>query len=223
MMPVPKIVRSRRKSIAVEINENAEVIVRAPNGVSQKFIQNFLLEKQAWIEKHLHHARSLQKAKPKREFKEGEIFFYLGEAYKLVITDSPKYRLFLADQRFVLSPFYANQARQEFEKWYKVQALKILQERVDFYANQYQFDYQSIRLNQARRQWGSCTPDNRLSFTWRLIMAPLFVIDSVVVHELVHTKVKNHSAKFWQEVYRIYPAYEKASRWMDENAHKLSL
>jgi predicted metal-dependent hydrolase len=223
MILSPKIVRSRRKSIAVEIDENAELIVRAPNWVSQKFINTFLKEKEAWIQKHLMSALVRQKAKPTREYKEGETFFYLGEPYTLSIIDSPQYRLFLADQRFVLSPFYANQARQEFEKWYKKQALKVLQERVDFYATQHQFSYASIRLNQARRQWGSCAPDNRLSFTWRLIMAPLFVIDSVVVHELVHTKVKNHSAKFWQEVYRIFPAYEKASRWMNENAHFLAL
>lgn len=223
MTLTPKIVRSHRRSIAVEIGENAEVVVRAPAWVSQKFIETFLKEKESWIEKHLHGARLRQEKKPKHEFKEGESFFYLCDPYTLSIVDSPKYRLFLADRRFVLSPFYENQTRQEFEKWYKKQALKVFQERVDFYATQHQFSYASIRLNQARRQWGSCAPDNRLSFTWRLIMAPLFVIDSVVVHELVHTKVKNHSAKFWQEVYRIFPAYEKASRWMNENAHLLTL
>ena len=80
-----------------------------------------------------------------------------------------------------------------------------------------------VRINSAKTRWGSCGPGGVLNFTWRLVMAPLDVIDYVVVHELSHLRVKDHSSKFWKVVESISPEYKKHRKWLRENGEKLSL
>ena len=77
-----------------------------------------------------------------------------------------------------------------------------------------------IRITGARTRWGSCAGE-RLNFTYRLAMAPLEVIDYVIVHELVHIEVKNHSKTFWKRVEKIMPGYKRRRRWLKENGYSL--
>ncbi|MCS7122892.1 MAG: M48 family metallopeptidase, partial [Candidatus Micrarchaeota archaeon] len=87
----------------------------------------------------------------------------------------------------------------------------------------YNFRYNRVRITNARRRWGSCSSSNNLNFSWRLIMAPLEVIDYVVVHELVHTRIKNHSKAFWRMVEAVMPDYDRQRRWLRENGHMLKI
>ncbi|MBK7452806.1 MAG: M48 family metallopeptidase [Anaerolineales bacterium] len=80
-----------------------------------------------------------------------------------------------------------------------------------------------MKISSARTRWGSCSPDGTLNFTWRLVMAPLEVIDYVVIHELAHLRVKNHSSKFWDVVKAIDPQYKEKRKWLRENGGKLNL
>jgi predicted metal-dependent hydrolase len=72
-----------------------------------------------------------------------------------------------------------------------------------------------------KTRWGSCSSNGALNFTWRLVMAPLDVIDYVVAHELARLRVKNHSSKFWNVAESIYPEYKKQRKWLRENGDKL--
>ena len=110
-----------------------------------------------------------------------------------------------------------------FKNWYRQQAAKILAERSQWYASRHGFAYQKIRISSALTRWGSCSSKGTLSFTWRLVMAPIPVIDYVVVHELVHLQVKNHSKEFWGRVELIMPDYKQKIKWLKENGHLLRL
>ena len=90
------------------------------------------------------------------------------------------------DSKFYLSNTALPNARAVFERWYRKQALEILTDRVQHFASQHGFRVTQVRISSARTRWGSCSARGSLSFTWRLVMAPLPVIDYVVVHELVH-------------------------------------
>ncbi|MDO9303429.1 MAG: M48 family metallopeptidase, partial [Anaerolineales bacterium] len=110
-----------------------------------------------------------------------------------------------------------------FTRWYKERALEIISERVKQYSQQYNFAPKQVKISSAKTRWGSCSPNGALNFTWRLVMAPLAVIDYVVAHELVHLRVKDHSSKFWKTVESIYPDYKKQRKWLRENGGKLIL
>ncbi len=90
-------------------------------------------------------------------------------------------------------------------------------------AAQHGFEYQRIRITSARTRWGSCSSRGTLSFTWRLVMASEDVIDYVIVHELVHLRIHNHSREFWTQVGLLMPDYKEKRLWLKKNASVLTL
>ncbi len=100
-------------------------------------------------------------------------------------------------------------------------ALKIIPERVRFYAPKVGVTYGRITIRNQRTRWGSCSSKGNLNFNCLLMLAPPEVIDSVVVHELCHLKVMNHSGDFYTEVLRIFPDYWKWDKWLKENGAQL--
>jgi hypothetical protein len=85
------------------------------------------------------------------------------------------------------------------------------------------FRYATIRITSAKTRWGSCGSSGSLNFPWRLVMAPLDVIDYVIVHELVHLRIRNHSKRYWEAVKRIMPDYKARLDWLKQNGHRLQL
>ena len=106
-------------------------------------------------------------------------------------------------------------------EWYRKQARQVITVRVKYYADLLGLEVNKIRISNARKRWGSCSAKNNLSFTWRLILAPLEIIDYVVVHELMHIFEKNHSRRFWVRVEEYYPQYRKKRKWLKQNSHLL--
>lgn len=106
---------------------------------------------------------------------------------------------------------------------YKKKARVILTERTAYYAEKYNFKYRKIRLSSARCRWGSCSASNNLNFNWKIIFAPIEVLNYLVVHELVHTKHKNHQKKFWKTVEKICPNFKSSRKWLKENSFLLEV
>lgn len=109
----------------------------------------------------------------------------------------------------------------KFLKDYKKQALQIISSRVRYYAESLMLTPSAIKVNSARRRWGSCSRRGSLNFSYRLMFAPLPVIDYVVVHELVHMRQLNHSRAFWNSVAEVLPNFRKHHRWLKEHGHRL--
>jgi hypothetical protein len=99
----------------------------------------------------------------------------------------------------------------------------VFTERVEWYAEEYGFEVKKIRISSARTRWGSYSQTGTLSLTWRLVMAPLDVIDYVVVHELCHLREMNHSKAFWEQVEAILPDYKQRRKWLKDNEKLLVL
>jgi hypothetical protein len=97
------------------------------------------------------------------------------------------------------------------------QALKVIPERVKYYAPLIGVDYGNITIRNQRTRWGSCSSKGNLNFNCLLMLTPPEVIDCVVVHELCHRKEMNHSRKFYQEIYRVYPEYDKWNQWLKQH------
>lgn len=215
-----KIIKSRRKTLSLQITEDASLIVRAPYSMSQKTIHQIIIKHKDWIEKK--QREMIKRSKfAKHEFKSGETFLYLGNLHKLKIVEDQNSPL-IFDGSFFLFKSHSN-GRETFLKWYKLKSYEIISERVDIYAKKYGFEFGKLRITDAQKRWASCSSNGNLNFSWRLVMAPIEVIDYVVIHELVHLVERNHSKLFWAKVRLLYPQYEKEKGWLKENGYLLNL
>ena len=102
-------------------------------------------------------------------------------------------------------------------------AKKLIAERVEYYATLMGVNYGKITIRTQKGRWGSCSVNGNLSFNCLLMLAPIEVIDSVIVHELCHIKVKNHSKKFYDEVLKVFPDYWNCHKWLKENGDLIIL
>jgi len=215
-IPIDRVVRSQRKTIAIVIERDGRLTVRAPLHMPAQRIQAFVDDHAGWIAKSL--ARLQASAPPPaRRFLDGETFLYLGQAYPLSIVPAQRPALAFNGRAFLLARAGLPGAAGAFEKWYKAQARAYISERVSSLAGKYAFRYQKVRISSARTRWGSCSTRGTLSFTYRLVMAPPEVIDYVVIHELVHTQVHNHSRTFWNKVAALMPDYKPRLAWLKKN------
>jgi predicted metal-dependent hydrolase len=215
---IDQIIRSKRKTLSLEITHDARLIVRAPKTASFGFIEKFILEKRLWIQDKQKLVKEKHSMSQPKKFVNGEEFLYLGNAYRLCIVTDNTYPL-LFFQEFYLSVKYLPKARQLLIDWYKQEAYRKIKERVDLYSRLFGLKYNKFSITNAQKRWGSCNAKDNLCFSWRLIMFPLQIIDYVVIHELAHIKEKNHSIRFWNKVRIMIPDFKKSRKWLKENGH----
>lgn len=220
-MKIDKLIRSRRKTIGLQITNDARLIVRAPLFASEDYIQKLIERKASWIRTKMEYFRQRQSKITVRNFLPGEEFLYLGRPYLLqAVDDLPK--AVILDGSLKISTVVLANARDHIESWYKAQALLHITLRVEYFAGITGLKYKTIRINNATTRWGSCGYQDTLNFTWRLIMAPARVIDYVIIHELMHLKQRNHSRRFWAEVKAMMPDYKLDEHWLKHNGHRLT-
>ena len=171
-----KIIRSNRKSFALEIKPREGLIVCVPLRATQAQVKKFIDDHRDWIKFHLEKMREKQAS--------------LANVDKLSMDEIKA----LAEQ-----------------------ALKVIPERVKYYAEKLGVTYGRITIRNQRTRWGSCSQKRNLNFNCLLMLVPPEVLDSVIVHELCHIKEMNHSDKFYTEVLRVFPDYWKHQKWLKEN------
>ncbi|MFH1562360.1 MAG: SprT family zinc-dependent metalloprotease [Nitrospirota bacterium] len=224
---IDQIIRSKRKTLSLEITSDARLIVRAPKTTPLGFIEKLILKKWLWIQDKQKSVKEKCSQTQPKKFVHGERFLYLGNIYRLYIVDEDTLPLsgepVRFDEEFRLSRAYLFKARELFSNWYRKQAYQKIKERVDWYSHLFRLEYNKFGITNAQKRWGSCSAKNNLHFSWRLIMAPLSVIDYVVIHELAHIKEKNHSKRFWDKVRIMIPDYQESKRWLRENGHLLGI
>lgn len=217
-----KTIRSRRRSIALEITKEGGLLVRAPYAVDKNYIARLVAEKADWVFGKIQATLEKKKIFQKKKFIEGEEFFYLGEKYKLRITDGQDFPLDFKGE-LLLSKKDKPEAKRVLIDWYKKMAREKIIQRVKFYAGLTGFLHQKIKITGAEKRWGSCSFKNNLNFSWRLVMAPIEVVDYVVLHEIIHIAEKNHSKRFWGNVRIFMPDYKERRKWLRENSHLFSI
>lgn len=218
--------RKRRKTISLQISDKSEIVIAAPHFTPLEEINRFVQEKQNWINKTIRTQKEEAIRIKEREFITGEKFYYLGASYPLEVIFDP----FETEGVSLLNHcFYINTRgnrdlrKYYFVSWYKKKAREYICQRVDFFRSVLKLQSGTITISSAEKRWGSCSPDDNLSFSFRLIMAPPDVIDYVVIHELMHIKEKNHSSKFWALVELAMPEYKNHRRWLQNNHRALML
>ena len=214
-----RILRSRRKTLSVSIDSLGRITVRAPMKYPSASIQQFLQEKEAWIRKHLARMQAAGISLPEASL-DGYRLLLLGEHYQIVLDDGKRVRL-LTDERKILLP--KDNAEEKLRRWLKENAKRIFTEATRIRAEEMGVSYQSVTVSSASTRWGSCSGENRLRFTFRLLYAPRDVIDYVIVHELCHTLHHDHSKAFWAAVASVVPDYQQKRKWLKDRGALLKI
>jgi hypothetical protein len=221
-MQIDKLIRSKRKTVALILEADGRLVVRAPQRLALWRIQAVVDQKQAWIVmKRAELQRSAPDAKTDRAFAAGEEFWFRGVRYPLEILPRAAAPLRLTD-RFELSAAALPRAKETFDAWYQTQARRIFPGRLQFFAEKMGVSYERLRLSSARTRWGSCSSRGTISLHWRLALAPPEILDYVVVHELAHRREPNHSPRFWAFVESVLPDFKIRRAWLKTHGRELT-
>ncbi|WP_010251364.1 M48 family metallopeptidase [Acetivibrio cellulolyticus] len=229
------IVRSNRKTVGISLSISYGVKVAAPRKISDKQIAEVVNSKAAWIIEKLSYLESIKSEVPQMKFIDGEKFSVLGKEYTLKVNINPAISLAsvsTSDKYLIVSlpqnvcdsilDSKANLIRSHIINWYKNLAREVVSQRIDFFAKKLDVKPSNLIIKDLKSIWGSCTGRNAININWKIIIAPLDIVDYLVVHELTHIKIKNHSKHFWGMAESILPNYKECSKWLKINGHKLS-
>jgi predicted metal-dependent hydrolase len=211
----------KRRTIEIRIQPPDTIRVLAPAGLAKGIIINEVKKKAEWICKKLEEYQGLHYVQLKKSYVDGETLLYLGKPYYLKIIDADNKipRVTRIDNILYV---YASSREEEklkkaIEKWYRQEMVKILGERIQLYQQYFKVMPSGIVVKEQKQRWGSCTSKRKLLFNWKLIMAPIKVIDYVVVHEMCHMVHMNHSKDFWNLVEDIVSDYKEHKKWLKLN------
>ena len=212
-----KIIRSKRKTLSLTINENAELIIRAPKRLSIEKIQDFINEKENWINRK----KRLIENQIKDVTSNHNKLLYLGNLFPINVEQNASKELFFTGEEFIANSIEPESLSLSIKKWYKNKFREIALPRVAYFANKHNLMVNHVRIKNQKTMWGSCSSKNNINLNYLLLMAPMGVIDYVIVHELVHTIHRNHSTDFWDSVESIMPEFQEHKRWLKKNGYKL--
>lgn len=216
--------------ISVEFEHGVEVI--APADLSEQVIEQVLHQKARWITQKLKAIEVIEAVPQQREFVSGEKYPYLGRNYTLVVAELAgrhpmlvmRNSIFEATIQPSMKMWDRHQIiRELFREWYKQRAQGKLTEQVSSYADRLNQQPTEIKVMDMDRRWGSCTPRGAIHLNWRLIMAPIQIIDYLVVHELCHLHIPEHSLGFWNMLGSIITDYEVRREWLRINGPTLTV
>src|SRR5690554_2181202 len=213
---------SNRKTLNISVERDRSIIVRAPRYLTPEKIEEIVQSKRQWIKEKLNHAQKYPLVLESKEFVSGETLMYLGRNYQLLIIDEEIEGIEF-DQRFKISKSNQSKANELFKKWYLKQALKKIEPLAKKYAKSLGVEYNEFKTSEMKYRWGSCTPANNIIFNWRIIKAPMYVLEYLVAHELVHLIENNHTPRFWNILSIQVPNYEKAKNWLKKNGQLLEV
>lgn len=217
------IIRSvRRRKLTITVERDRSVVVHAPEDTSEKKIRETVEAKRQWIFEKTRHSQKYVDLPhpPGKELVNGESVPYLGRNYRIEIVQNGIGEIVFSQKFFVPSE-KTKCKREAFREWYVLRAKEKILPRVQHHARQLGVEYAQAKIVDNLYRWGACTVKNNVNFNWRLIKAPVSVIDYVVVHELAHLIEANHTPQFWNIVKARIPNVEKAKQWLKENGQML--
>jgi len=228
---LPIVKTHRKKSIGIKPNAN-RFELHVPKHLSDRALRKVLDNHAAWIHKRLQtfHSKPLTVF----QFQLNDNLVFLGESYGFVPRPSAELkriciecsgqqlRLAVPAKKWPDSPAdLKNVLAAPLVNWYKQQAVMYFEKQMPLYAQQIGVKYTAIQVKTYKSRWGSCYSDGRIQFNWKLMQAPAWVIDYVIVHELCHLKHANHSRAFWDLVEQHYPQTLQAKTWLKTHQHTL--
>lgn len=210
------LIRKEVKHARLRVSEDGRVRIIAPPAFSEEDITAMLKKKARWIDKNLKYFNGMSKIELQRNqlllFGNRYSYFYdTIYAHKVVIDHEHKT---ITSQKDLLDPKIQ-------EKWYRTIAKQYLNKRTKELSTKLKLPYSKLFIRKSKTKWGNCSRNKNISLNWKLIKAPEQVIDYLIIHELLHTIVMNHTHKFWTLMKSYYPDYKESIKWLEKYGNSL--
>ena len=220
-IPIRVVVNRRARRYILRLLPDGSLRVTVPRRGTEAEARRFAARQIDWIRRQLDR-RSEQPPRLPVRWHEGSSIYFRGEIVRIeamTIGQSGSYRL--SAEVIHLGSVSGDNLRPALERALWHRAAKEFPPRVECLAAEHGLSVFRVTVRNQRTRWGSCSRRGTVSLNWRLIQAPPFVSDYVILHELMHLRQMNHSARFWREVATVCPEYAKAERWLKDHADLL--
>ena len=217
---------NRKRTISLQVKDN-KLIVKAPRTASRQSLDDLIQRKQSWIKKRA--ILNVEERKLRnRKFSDNEKFYFRGNEYRLSLILGGKEEVKISEGFLIVTckdhrAMGSKEVKTFIEDWYVRESTKILNTRTYEFAKKMKVEPSAITVKNYASKWGSCTASNKISYNWRIIMAPDCIVDYLIIHELCHIIEHNHSKNFWYQVGKYCEDFKKKRKWLRENGHKLVL
>jgi predicted metal-dependent hydrolase len=208
------IIRRPVKHARLRVREDETVELIAPNDFSDAEIENILARKTDWIEKQQVYFRESPRDVTELGPNEFQLF---GQVYRWQMSAKLGRKVIVDNVNRVVCSGSKLNSGVDRESWYRAFATEHLVRRTAELAQLHKFRFGRVYVRAQQTKWGSCSSKKNISLNWRLVMAPEFVIDYVILHELMHTRVMDHSQRFWVSLAAMCSDYEEAIAWLRRN------
>jgi len=211
----------KRKQLTITVERDRSVVVHAPESTSEEKIRAIVESRRQWIYEKTKHAQKYALPHPPgKELVNGESALYLGRQYQIEVVQNDLGEVRF-EQRFFIPARFAGDRKQVLREWYVARAKEKILPRAKKIAKDLGVEFNNAKIVDNRFRWGSCTTKDNINFNWRLIKAPMYVVDYVIVHELAHLLEANHTPRFWNIVRAQTTKMEKAKQWLLEHGQIL--
>ncbi|WNF38608.1 SprT family zinc-dependent metalloprotease [Bacillaceae bacterium IKA-2] len=200
----------KTKKLSIQIDSIGYIIVKVPKNTSKEMIISAIEHQGKWILEKLAKIAEAREIPMEKEYQDQGMFFYLGKEYPL-------------DELIETSDLGEEELKKNLKKFYISSCKKIIGERIKSYQQQLGVKPKSIEIVESKMKWGSCSSDKKLTFNYRLAMAPIDIIDYVIIHELCHLTHMNHDRSFWRRVGSIQPDYKKKQEYLARYGQAMTL
>lgn len=222
------IIYKKRKSMSIKIDFFGSVEVQASKGTSEESVLQFLEEKWEWILEKKKEMIDRMNGPNEKVYQQGETFLYLGNAYPIQITHDMTLiqdkAVFEGDKLHIyVKQLEDEKIKQALKRFYYQHCKTLVEKSIRTHQGHFKVKPRSIRINDSKTTWGTCDAQQQLTFNWKLAMAPIDVIDYVVVHEMCHLVHLNHDRSFWRLVGKIMPDYEQRENWLALSNWKMTV
>ena len=213
---------AKRRKLTISVERDRSIVVHAPAGTSDAAIRRIVDAKRQWIFEKTGHPQKYRDLPhpPGKELVSGESALYLGRQYRIELVNDERSAVQFS-QRFLVPASMAAERMGALREWYVARANEKILPMVSRVARSLGVEYKRARIVDNRFRWGSCTVKDSVNFNWRLVKAPVFVIDYVIAHELAHLLEANHTPRFWNVVRAQVPKTEAARAWLREHGQML--
>ncbi|MER2061126.1 MAG: SprT family zinc-dependent metalloprotease [Niallia sp.] len=217
-----------RTSIGISIDGYGNIVVLAPKKTSDERVIQVLEVNWDQIQTKLNEMQKRMNGPLEKVYENNESFLYLGNTYPIQIVQDitiTQERVEFDNEALHIYVQHHDKGKikQLLRRYYYQRSKALVDERVSFYQSNFKTKPRSIRITDSKTNWGTCDSNFQLTFNWRLAMAPLEVIDYVVVHEMCHMVHLNHDRSFWRLVGKLMPDYKEKENWLAMSSWKMTV
>lgn len=203
----------RSKTISLKIKDG-KPILSCPRFINDNYLRKLILKKRGWIDSNIN------KKKEEIIFKKNYKFPILGKFYKIKFFYSEFEKIEKMNRQINIFCKTEYQMKSFFLKWLILESEKFLKKRISFLSKKHRLSFKEIVVKNYRSRWGCCSDDSKIFLNWKLILMHKEIIDYVIIHELTHTLVPNHSKSFWLSVLKYDKNYKENRKWLSKNGAK---